>query len=183
MDKSNNHIICFIGPSGSGKTTSLELLVSELSQYRIGTLKFMHHPNFSINPMGKDTERHLKAGAIFTLSFAPRETAILIKKEERENLTDFKQYLNSKKLPQYDLIFVESLNTPPAEIPVILTASTIDELETHSANLSENQIIAISGPVSSDKDSWNGISTFNLHNQTELKELAKKCSDFVTGSD
>ena len=81
MSHSDITIIYFVGPSNSGKTTTIEKIIQSLQDEGIkcGTIKFIHHPTLTLDPAGKDSSRHRSAGALFTLNFAPKETAVIIK--------------------------------------------------------------------------------------------------------
>lgn len=74
-------IIAVIGSKESGKTTTIEALVKGLTKqnYRIGTVKHVPEPNFTIDTKGTDTWRHVQAGARKTAIVAPKELAIIKK--------------------------------------------------------------------------------------------------------
>lgn len=57
-------ILGLAGYSGSGKTTFLEKLIAELKRrgYRVGVIKHTHH-QVEFDQPGKDTWRHVRAGA------------------------------------------------------------------------------------------------------------------------
>lgn len=57
-------ILGLAGYSGSGKTTFLEKLITEFKRrgYRVGVIKHTHHP-VELDQPGKDTWRHIRAGA------------------------------------------------------------------------------------------------------------------------
>jgi molybdopterin-guanine dinucleotide biosynthesis protein B len=63
-------IIAVIGYSDSGKTSLLENLLRELTGrgLKVGTIKHTHHHDWS---QGKDTDRHLAAGAAAAILHAP----------------------------------------------------------------------------------------------------------------
>ncbi len=65
-----SNVVAIIGYSDSGKTTLVENLLRELTGrgLRVGTIKHTHHTE---NNPGKDTDRHLAAGAAATILHAP----------------------------------------------------------------------------------------------------------------
>ncbi|MHA2168779.1 MAG: molybdopterin-guanine dinucleotide biosynthesis protein B [Candidatus Kariarchaeaceae archaeon] len=165
-----------MGPTHSGKTETIFVLIRSLPDYQIGTVKFIHHPHFTINPEAKDTDRHLKSGASFTISFAPKETTIMVRKKERDNIIQLEKYLQDRSdiVPSYDFIFIESLNDPPKDSLVILTGETQDDLLQYQANLLNCNIIAIAGKIGVTIKNWNDIPCFDINDQrsvTKLKEL------------
>jgi molybdopterin-guanine dinucleotide biosynthesis protein B len=154
--KNNKHkIIYFLGPSKSGKTTSIESIITALSREGItcGSIKFIHHPHVTLDPPGKDSSRHRNAGALFSINFAPKETAIIITKEQRESIFDAKKILenNNQLLPPVDILICESLNTPPAGSFVFISANNKDDVETYAENLQDSKILGILGNISNMK--------------------------------
>lgn len=174
-------IICFVGPSGSGKTTTIELLIRELHEYRIGTIKFTHHPHLGIDPVGKDTYRHRAAGGLFTLSFAPKETALIINRNQRDTLESIPYFLelNNQILPTVDVFFCESLNNPPYESPVILTAEKENDLTEFSKNLVKNKILAITGKITMLLKNWNNIPVYNVLDNQSLQILVDNLKLYI----
>ena len=80
--------VLFLGFRKSGKTFAIVMVSKELVKRgdNVGTLKHIHDKDFSIDTEGKDTWRHAAAGASTIVSMAPRELAI-IEKRDTTNLT------------------------------------------------------------------------------------------------
>ena len=105
-------IVAVIGTSGSGKTTLIEYLISHLSKegVRIGTIKHVHHPGFSIDVKGKDTWRHSQAGAKIVVCAAPNEIAI-IKKRDPSSKHEMERIINLVKDEELDLLIIEGFHS------------------------------------------------------------------------
>lgn len=58
-------VVAIVGASGSGKTTLIERLIPALQArgLSVSTIKHTHHHAFELEPPGKDSYRHRKAGA------------------------------------------------------------------------------------------------------------------------
>lgn len=63
-DKANIPVLCFVGTSNSGKTTLIEKVIGLLTQrgYKVATVKHTHK-EFKMDSEGKDSWRHMAAGA------------------------------------------------------------------------------------------------------------------------
>jgi molybdopterin-guanine dinucleotide biosynthesis protein B len=72
-------MVAVVGFKKSGKTMVVEGLVRELVRrgHRVGTVKHIREPDFTIDQKGKDTWRHARAGASIVVSMAPREVATI----------------------------------------------------------------------------------------------------------
>lgn len=72
-------IICVVGIRASGKTTIVEEVTKELIRRgkRVGTVKTVFCPSFSIDNPRSNTARHARAGAQIVTAKARGETAIL----------------------------------------------------------------------------------------------------------
>jgi molybdopterin-guanine dinucleotide biosynthesis protein B len=72
-------MVAVVGFKKSGKTIVVESLVRELVRrgHRVGTVKHIREPDFTIDQKGKDTWRHARAGASIVISVAPREVATI----------------------------------------------------------------------------------------------------------
>lgn len=124
-------IISVVGVSKSGKTTTIEYLVSRLVKdgYKVGSIKHIHHPDFSIDTEGTDTWRHIHAGARITIAFAPNEIAV-IRKTDSSSM-DLESIIKLFRDEQLDVIFIEGLHSLTAkrkDIPKIVTAKEPEDL-------------------------------------------------------
>ena len=95
-------IFSVVGSSNSGKTTLIEKLIPEFRRrgYRVGTVKHASR-GFEMDREGKDTWRHLKAGADTVMISSPNQTA-MIKRHSSENLIDLLHYLSDM-----DVVIIE----------------------------------------------------------------------------
>jgi molybdopterin-guanine dinucleotide biosynthesis protein B len=74
-------VIAVLGKKHAGKTNTIEALIRGLTKkgYKVGTVKHIPHPRFTIDMEGKDTWRHARAGAEIVVSVAPDEIAVIEK--------------------------------------------------------------------------------------------------------
>ncbi len=122
------------GTSNSGKTTVSTALIQGLRRrgYRVGSVKEIHHKNFTIDPDAKvDTRLHKAAGSQLVTARALRETAVL----------------HQCKLPMeeilryYDHDFVILEGVADCNVARIITAHD----ETEIAERVDGRAIAVSG--------------------------------------
>jgi molybdopterin-guanine dinucleotide biosynthesis protein MobB len=142
-------VIAAVGTSGSGKTTTLEYLISKLNAegYRIGTIKHIHIPNFTIDREGTNTWRYAKSGSKVTVAFSPQEIAIIKKIESSELQLD--EIIDTLKKEQLDIIFIEGFHgimSKRQDTPKIITAKDASDLE-QALKTAVEPIIAITGLV------------------------------------
>jgi molybdopterin-guanine dinucleotide biosynthesis protein B len=78
-------MVAVVGFKKSGKTAVVEGLVRELVRrgHRVGTIKHIREPDFTIDRKGKDTWRHARAGASIVISMAPHEIATMNRRASR----------------------------------------------------------------------------------------------------
>jgi len=175
-------VIAVIGSSGSGKTTTIEYLISCFSKngFKIGSIKRVHHPEFSIDTVGKDTWRHTQAGAIVTVSVAPKEIAII--KKTDASLHDLDKIINLLNEEKLDIIFLEGLHSLVAkrgDIPKIITAKDSEDLK-RTLDGTAPPILAVTGLVAKKKFKMRvlKIPIINLHNEGDsLLKLVKNHID------
>lgn len=124
-------VVSVVGVSKSGKTTTIEYLTSKLTEegYKVGSVKHIHHQDFSIDTEGTDTWRHTHAGAKVTIAVAPKEMVIIKKTDGVPNdLNDIIELFEDEDL---DVIFIEGLHSLTAkrkDIPKIVTAKDAQDL-------------------------------------------------------
>jgi molybdopterin-guanine dinucleotide biosynthesis protein MobB len=118
-------VVSVIGFHGSGKTKVVEAIVRELTKngYRVGTVKHITDPDFTIDEPGKDTWVHARAGAKVVVSVAPNEVARIEKRSA--GLREVLRTLNG-----LDFVIVEGFKSAKglARIVVARNRAEADEL-------------------------------------------------------
>jgi len=165
--------IAVLGTAKSGKTTLIEYLISNLSRegFRIGTIKHIHEAGFSIDAKGKDTWRHARAGAKIVVAAAPKELAIIRKKETSEN--DLKGIVNLIEDEKLDLLIIEgfrSVVSQRKDILKIVAAKSEEELR-QTLRGTVDPILAITGPLARLKIVPAGVKIPVIDIKTEGKKL------------
>ncbi|MEK8023768.1 MAG: molybdopterin-guanine dinucleotide biosynthesis protein B [Candidatus Hydrogenedentota bacterium] len=112
-------VLVIYGPTGAGKTVWIESVIPLLKErgLNVATVKSCHH-DLDLEPAGKDSARHLTAGAVKTLLLSPSKKAMM---ENRAN--DDLDAIRALALePGIDLILVEGARA--SEFPKIALLST-----------------------------------------------------------
>ena len=125
----NRVIVAVVGSSNSGKTTAVEALIKGLSKrgYTVASAKHIPDPEFTIDTEGKDTWRHIKAGASAVLSVAPNELTTI----KKVGTTEYSLEQVIAEFPEVDIIILEGfkgLIGQNAGIPKLVTAKTVNEI-------------------------------------------------------
>lgn len=107
-------IISIVGKAESGKTTLIEKLIPELKKrgYKVGTVKHAFH-GFEMDKKGKDSQRHMAAGAD-TVIIVSEERVVINKKNNNETLDSIVRYFSD-----VDIIITEGYkkeNKPKIEV-------------------------------------------------------------------
>ena len=127
--------ICIVGRKNSGKTFLIERLIPELQAlgYRVGTLKHHHHRT-DLDVEGKDSWRHVRAGADAVVVLSPIQIVLFRPVSEEAALEDVIPLLGD-----VDCVLVEGLK-----------ASSQPKIEVHRSVLgpellcrSEDHLIAL----------------------------------------
>ena len=108
-------VISVVGYANSGKTTVLLEIINELKSrgYRVATIKH-HGGDFDIDHEGKDTYRHMQAGAVTTVLSSPKKFAIVSKVDKEKTLDELVEYITD-----VDIIITEGYkkeNKPKIEV-------------------------------------------------------------------
>jgi len=165
-------VIAVVGPSGSGKTTTIEYLVSRLSKegFRVGSIKHIHHPDFSMDTKGTDTWRHTHAGTTVTAAVAPTEI-VMIKKTDTSTY-NFDQILGLLDKEKLDVVFVEGLHALVAkrrDIAKIITAKNLEDLK-RTLEGTAPPILVVTGRVVEKKFEMPGLQAplVSLHHEGDF---------------
>ncbi|MCW3982866.1 MAG: molybdopterin-guanine dinucleotide biosynthesis protein B [Candidatus Bathyarchaeota archaeon] len=145
----STQVIAAIGTSGSGKTTTLEYLITNLTNegYKIGAIKHIHLQNFTLDREGTNTWRYAKAGAKIVVGLSPHEIATIKKIETASTQID--QIIKSLEPENLDIIFIEGLHdtmSKRSDIPKIITAKDPSDLD-EALKKAVKPILAIAGLV------------------------------------
>ncbi len=146
-------VLAVVGTSGSGKSTVVEFLVSNLSKVglHVGTAKHVHYRGFSIDEEGKDTWRHSRAGARVVISCAPKEIAIIKKKNIGGD--ELERVLKLVKDEKLDLLIIEGFHSLIAKRTDVLKIVTAKDEEDMKRTLdgTVEPVLAITGPLATKK--------------------------------
>lgn len=148
----NTIIVSVVGVSKSGKTMTIEYLVSRLVKegYRVGSIKHIHHSDFSIDTEGTDTWRHMRAGTSVTVAFAPKEITII--KRTDSTPIDLDNVIKLLRDERLDIIFIEGLHSLTAKRRDILKIVTAKEPTDLMRTLEGTEpVLAITGAIAKRK--------------------------------
>lgn len=143
-----------------GKTSLIEWLVKELSErgIRIATIK---HSQEQIDLIGKDTSRHLDAGAIETVYISPIE--LITMQRVQASLEDAVSSLHVEP----DLILAEGFKT--SSYPKIFCAESIEEAREALKKIPN--VVAVVSKSSAEEPQAGSIKALSKH---EVLELIKR---------
>jgi molybdopterin-guanine dinucleotide biosynthesis protein B len=98
-------ILLFYGRSKTGKTTLIVKLIRELKDkgYRVGSVKNIHSPNFTIDTEGKDTWEHTQAGSEVVVANSKDETAFIVNRNM--NPSEILRFMGS--IADLDIVIIE----------------------------------------------------------------------------
>jgi molybdopterin-guanine dinucleotide biosynthesis protein MobB len=116
--------ILFFGYSNGGKTTAISHVTRALVRagFRVGTVKRIHDPNFTIDTPGKDTWKHAQAGASVVVALAEKELTVI--KRSAASSETIAQVMKLFRAESIDYVLIEGLSTTlkDKKIPRILCA-------------------------------------------------------------
>ncbi len=168
-------ILAVLGSSNSGKTSTVEHLISQLTEkgFKIGSAKHVHHPDFTIDVEGKDTWRHAEAGAKRVVCVSEDEVAII--RQEKGHTYTVEELLKLFQDEEFDLIVLEGFHwlvSDSKDVVKIITAKDEEDAEKRLKG-TRPPIIAITGLVSNKKtvESILGIPVIDL--RTDAARLVK----------
>ena len=167
-----------IGTTKSGKTTTIEKMIKELIRrgFSVGSIKEIHYEKFAIDTEGTNTYRHTAAGAEVVTARGYNETDIL-----------FPAQLPVDEILRFytqDYVVMEGVSD--YNVPVILCAHDLIELEEHKTKEYFRRVFAVSGVIAnSGNGDFEGIPIINAKsNISTLVEItAEKVFDILPDFD
>jgi molybdopterin-guanine dinucleotide biosynthesis protein B len=170
-------LVAIVGTKKSGKTTVVERMLGELARrgLRTGTIKLIHHEGFTIHAEGRDTARHWGAGADFSISLAPGETALVRRTDGRhDTLADVEGLVP----PGTDALLCEGLLTGGPDVRTVVCLREPGQAAPYLRELPEGaNPVAVSGSVASNLDELAGLPALDVTDEGELVRLV----DLVLG--
>jgi len=101
-------LIAVLGEKKSGKTTVIEFLTKELARrgYRVGAVKHIPEPEFTIDTVGKDTWKFIQAGASTVVAVSAHESATI----QRVDVSEFSLEKIARSCEDCDFVFLEGFH-------------------------------------------------------------------------
>lgn len=171
IEKMSPPLIAVIGSSQSGKTAITVELTTDLVKrgYKVGTIKHIPKPDFTIDTPEKDTWRHAKAGATVVISVAPQEITVIRRGDKTKfGWNDLQGVIKDGEV---DVIIAEGfrgLAKADEQIPKIIAVKTKNEAVDTIKEC--KNVLAIVGFIPQKLPSFQKIPYFKAPDK--LKELA-----------
>ena len=173
-------LLAVVGSKNSGKTTTVECVVSGLTRkgYRVGSIKHIHHPDFTIDTEGTDTWRHARAGSRMVACVSNKEIALIMKDDPEEILPSILDFMTKREL---DIIVVEGLHSSIGQRPDVFKIVTAHDAEDLRERLRGTvpPILAISGAVAGEPSRVIDVDVPIINSMTECSKLVEKIEEEV----
>ena len=145
-------ILAVMGNKDTGKTALIEELLKEFSRrgYKVGAVKHIPHPDFTIDTPNTDTWRYVNANAKVAAAVSPDEITIIRKIPKADASLDI--VLKHINPDEVDLIIIEGFKEQSkdiAHIPKILIVKSKDEII--PPGLQINEIVIADSPQDNSK--------------------------------
>jgi molybdopterin-guanine dinucleotide biosynthesis protein MobB len=165
--------LAVIGGKHSGKTTAVEALVKGLVKqgYKVATVKHVSQKDFTMDTEGKDTWRHVRAGAIITTTVAANEIATIRKGDTSNYGIDdiIKPFEN-----EVDIVIFEGLRKLVREEKIPKIVAVKNKEEALEASERFRSIVAFVGPFSTEKLDLKAPYVDVIKNPDKLTSIAIK---------
>lgn len=164
-------IVSLVGLKKSGKTTTAGALIREFKArgMKVGAVKSMVHSRFTIDTPGKDTARHMEAGADFVISLSGGEMAYVEKTDKRPSLGEILKFVPGGT----EILICEGLETDDPRVKKVLVLESLDKLdETLNIRGVKSGVIALSGIMAGKVKRHGRWPMFDCTKPDEAKKLA-----------
>jgi molybdopterin-guanine dinucleotide biosynthesis protein B len=167
-------LLAVVGTKNSGKTTVAECVISGLTKkgFRVGSIKHIHHPEFSMDRAGTNTWRHARAGSRVVAAVSKTEIAIILKDDPKQTLDSVLDFMAREGL---DIVVVEGLHSSIGQRPEVFKIVTAHDVDDLQQKLQETipPILAISGVIASKDHHLLGTDVPVLDSRTECSKLVE----------
>jgi molybdopterin-guanine dinucleotide biosynthesis protein B len=141
-------LLALVGTSNSGKTTAAECIISGLTRkgLRVGSIKHIHDPDFTIDTEETDTWRHARSGSKVVTAVSEKEIAVILRDDPEQTLDAVLEFMAKMEL---DIIVVEGLHSSIGRRAGVFKIVTAHDAEDLRQRLRDTipPILAISGVV------------------------------------
>ena len=165
-------LLALVGTSNSGKTTAAECLISGLSRrgLRVGSIKHIHDPDFTIDTEGTDSWRHARAGSKAVIAVSKNEIAVILKDDPEQTLDSVLEFAARMGL---DIIVVEGLHSSIGRRPGVFKIVTAHDAEDLRKRLQDTTppILAISGVIASNAARLTGVDVPIIDSKADCSKL------------
>jgi molybdopterin-guanine dinucleotide biosynthesis adapter protein len=173
-------LLAVVGTKHSGKTTVVECLISGLTKngLQVGSIKHIHHPDFSMDKEGTNTWRHAQAGSKIVAAVAKNEIAIILKDDPEQTLGPVLDFMTRDGL---DIVIVEGLHSSIGKRPdvfKIVTAHDEHDLQERIRDVAP-PILAISGIIAANDAHLSGFDFPVVDCRKECSRLVKLVEESV----
>lgn len=173
-------LLAVVGSKNSGKTTTIECIVSGLTKkgYRVGSIKHIHHPNFTIDTEGTDTWRHARAGSRMVAIVSDKEVAVIMRDDPEEALVSVLDFMRKREL---DIIVVEGLHSSIGQRPDVFKIVTAHDAEDLRQRLQGTipPIVAISGVIAEEAPRSLEIDVPIINSTTDCARLVERVEEAI----
>lgn len=153
------------GFTKSGKTTTIEEMIKELKRrnYSVGSVKDIHFEAFKIDTDGTNTHRHKMAGSELVTARGLHETDILFQK--RLDVYEIAKF--------YDVDYLILEGVTEANVPIILTADCIEDLDKRY----DGRAFLVSGKIADRIDCYKNLDAISA--LQDIKALVDRVESVV----
>ncbi len=161
-------IVLVSGYSGAGKTIAIASITKALTKRgkKVGTLKHIHHANFTMDTEGKDTWTHARAGASIVVALSPNELAIIKRGDMRRKTLD--EIIPIFENAKVEYLLIEGMHGEVRERPNMVRILCARDKEDAIDLLSKQPAPAcvLTGPGERDSSELGGIPVLSVPRDT-----------------
>ena len=167
-------LVAVVGTKRSGKTTVAECLISGLSNkgFRVGSIKHIHHPDFTMDTEGTNTWKHARAGSRIVAAISKREIAIILKDDPDQKVESILDFMARQEI---DIVVVEGLHSSigqRTDVAKIVTAHDTEDLQ-ERLSATVPPVIAVSGLVAVKASGLRNLVAPMVNAKTECPRLVE----------